>query len=253
MVRTSGLRVDGSEFASPAFPDDLGRALRALRGPGLLITRNNLRLHRELSAEFPDIAWQLLTKEAMRGWGMRRILAALRQRVWTVVLIEDTAPEMRRRANLYAVLLLLARARTRWLLGSGESMFESRVLYPGKEWPRLVSVLAQEAWASIRAIVDGYRLLRQSSRGGPRNAGPSRGNGNIAMLRTQFWFQIIAGGSVSHVRGVASGMRALGLVPRLWTSSKLPGSKLEFEQTEIPPEPRPSLSKTRPWLHSIEP
>jgi glycosyltransferase involved in cell wall biosynthesis len=241
VVWSPGLSVDDLGYSSHDFPDELRGALRNQRGHGLLITRNNLGLHGALSGQFSAIEWHLLTKETMRGWGIRRILAALRERRWDIVVIEDTAPEMTRRADLYACLLLLARTRIRWLITSSELTLQTRVLQPAKEWPRLVYVLAREAWASLQAIVYGYRLLRQASPPGPGRAHPSRGIGNIAMLRTQFWFQLVAGGSVSHVRGVASGMRALGLVPHLWTSSKLPGSELEFEQTEITPEPPPNF------------
>ena len=241
VVRTSVLNVNGSGYTSHELPEELARRLASQRGQGLLITRNNVGLHDTLRARFPQIDWHLLTKEMMRGWGMGRIVRPLRERTWTVVLIEDTAAEVKRRRVLYTFLLLLARARVRWLVASQGPALEANRLSPLQEWPRVMAVLAAEGWASIRAIVYGYFLLQQSNRGGPHSVRAPHGNPNIAMLRTQFWFQLVAGGSVSHLRGVSCGMKDLGLVPHLWTSSKVPSLEGELPQTEVLPDPRPNL------------
>jgi len=226
---------------SPELPEALGRDLATRRGQGLFITRNNLELGSTLTTGFPGIEWTLLTKETMRGWGIQRIVASLRERAWTTVVIEDTESEMRRRSDLYTFLLLVARAKTRWLLSSSAERVEGSSVSSGAGWPRILAALLAEAWSSLVAIAYGYRLLWQSNRGSRRPVNAPAGNRNIAMLRPQFWFGVQAGGSVSHVRGVASGMRALGLNPHLWTSSRLPGSDAELPQTEIAPAPRPSL------------
>ena len=231
----------GGAFLIPELPEALGRDLATRRGPGLFITRNNLELGSALTTRFSDIDWTLLTKETMRGWGIRRIVASLRERAWTTVVIEDTDSEMRRRSDLYTLLLLLARAKTRWLLRSNPEQVEGGLVSPGTGWPHILTALLDEAWSSLVAIAYGYRLLWQSNRSSRHLAKAPAGNRNIAMIRPQFWFGVQAGGSVSHVRGVASGMRALGFNPHLWTSSRLPGSEAELPQTEIAPSPRPSL------------
>ena len=174
----------------PELPEALGRDLATRRGPGLFITRNNLELGSALKTRFSDIVWTLLTKETMRGWGIRRIVASLRERAWTTVVIEDTDSEMRRRSDLYTLLLLLARAKTRWLLRSNPEQVEGGLVSPGTGWPHILTALLDEAWSSLVAIAYGYRLLWQSNRSSRHLAKAPAGNRNIAMIRPQFWFGV---------------------------------------------------------------
>jgi glycosyltransferase involved in cell wall biosynthesis len=222
-------------------PSGLRRDLEGKKGHALLLTRNNAALAGRLEREFPGITWTVLTKDTVRGWGPRRLVGALRRSPWRIVLIEDNAEDMRRRRDLYRLLILAGRGKSRWLVGSGPESLEVERVRPGEGLFQVPASLVAEAWACLRAVSAALRLTRSLDRSGPpppRARAPGR---RVAMLKTQFWFGVRAGGSVSHVLGVARGMKALGLEPRLWTTSPLPVSRTELVQTAIAPARRPSI------------
>lgn len=222
-------------------PGRLHRELAGRRGPALLLTRNNLRLARELEQEAAGLAWTVVTKEDLRGWGAGRLLGLLRSRRWSAVVVESDAADYARRRLLYRILALAGRGRSRWVLVTGEAQTRAEPLHPLVEWPRVLGSLVAEAAATAGALLGAWTLNRRLARS-PARPGPSRPDGRrrVAVLRTSFWFGTRAGGSVSHALGVLRGMRELGLEPRLWTTSLLPVDDT-LRQTEVVPDPRPSL------------
>ncbi len=221
---------------------ELHRALSGRRGEALLITRNNLAFSRALAAATPDLRWTVLTKDDLKGVGARGLLGRVRGRRWEAVVIEDRAGELIRRRDLYRLMLLVARARSRWLAASGDAGTAVEAVPFLRGWLLLGPRLAAEAAASLLALRYARGLSDSLDRGrsGPA-ATPPAGNPRVALLRTEFWFGVKAGGSVSHVAGVLTGMRRLGLQPRLWTTSLVPGLPPEIPQAELRPAPRPAL------------
>ena len=223
-------------------PENLCRELAPKQGEGLLVTRNNLALHSTLQATFPALRWQVVTKEDMRGRGLRHLLAFIRKRPWSVVAVEDGDSEIKRRHDLYTMILLAARTQSRWILATGTSgTVTAHPLAPGRGFTQVLGAFAAELFTSIRAIVSAYVITWKMRNADPRAASGGEPAVRVAMVKTQFWFGVQAGGSVSHVRGVASGMRALGLLPHLWTTSRIPAPESALPQTEVPPDERPRI------------
>lgn len=224
-----------------ALPDALRSDLAARRGPALLLTRTNLRLAKELAREADGLNWEVVTKEDRRGWGAGRLLRLLRSRRWSALLVESDAADLARRSLLYRILCLAGRGRTRWLLETDDHGIRAEAVHPLREWPRFLGLLVAEGVATLGALLAAWNLNRKLA-GTPHHSKPPHPDARrrVAVLRTSFWFGTRAGGSVSHALGVLQGMQELGLEPRLWTTSLLPGGE-EFPQTEVPPAPRPSL------------
>jgi glycosyltransferase involved in cell wall biosynthesis len=226
--------------------DALPDALAGRRGPALLITRNNLALARHLAGATPALQWTVLTKDDFReGTGIRRLLRELRARSWSVLAIEDRLEDMGRRRDLYRLALILGRGGTRWLLSTGEDGTEAVHVPRARSLPRLLGELAAEGAAALAAVTGARRLARSlsaapdpSGRTPPPEAGaPPR----IAFIKTDFWFGLRAGGSISHALGVLGGMRSLGFTCRLWAPALLPRVPEGVEQVEVPPRARPYL------------
>jgi glycosyltransferase involved in cell wall biosynthesis len=221
------------------WPASLQNDLAARRGPALFLTRNHHALARELALRFPHLEWTVLTKQDLRGWGPRRLLRALRARPWQVMVLEDASPELLRRKDLYRLLLLAARVRARWLVASHEETFTAEFVPGLRGWGSIAAALGEESWATLVAHLRAWGLVLRLRRAHPA-APPASGN-RIALLKTEFWFNVRAGGSVSHALGVVNGMRALGLEPRLWSTSRLPLPPDVLEQNVIAPKSRPAL------------
>ncbi len=225
-----------------ALPD----ALAGRRGPALLITRNNLALGRRLAEATPALDWTVLTKDDFReGAGVRKLLRELRSRSWSVLAVEDRLEEMGRRRDLYRLVLILGRGGARWLLSTGEDGTEAVHVPRLRSLPRLLGELAGEAATALRAVAGAWILTRSMARGTGRGAAPrTAGAGEparIAFIKTDFWFGLRAGGSISHALGVLGGMRSLGFTCRLWAPALLPRVPEGVEQVEVPPRARPYL------------
>jgi len=241
----------------PDWPRELTRDLTSRRGPALFLTRNNLPFARDLETGFTNLEWTVLTKQDLRGWGPRRLFTALRSRAWQTMLLEDEPAELVRRRDLYRLFLLVSKAQSRWLVAIDGELLRAEKLNAVSGWFGLVGALVQEIWAVAGAWIRAWMLVHHLS--GKRTT-PSPGPGNhVAMLKTEFWFNVRAGGSVSHALGVVNGMRALGLVPRLWSTSRLPIDPTTLEQTVIAPASRPALfddgamaAFTPKFVHDIE-
>ncbi len=227
----------------PATLEALKERLGPERGPALLVTRNNLALARELEAATPRLDWTVISKDDLRdGGGVRGLVGRFRARTWRVLAIEDGAGDLARRREIYAALLVLGRARSRWLLATGEDGTTAEAVPRWRSAPRLIAELFAETAAAAGALAGARRLLGSFGRRPSPPAPPApRGPGRVAFLKTDFWFGVKAGGSVSHTVGVLGGMRSLGLDCRMWTPTpfaRLPGG---VEQVETPPPPRPHL------------
>ena len=240
----------------PDFEDDLDRR----RGEALFLTRNNLPLGRGLQTRFPELRFTLLTKNDLRGWGSRRLLGFLRSRPWEAMVLEDEAAELRRRRDLYRVLVLAARARTRWFLALEDGSIRGEHVPWVRGWRNALGALGGEGLATLRAWRDGWSTVGKLGGARPAPRTGSRSGRRVAFLRTEFWFGVRAGGSVSHALGVVNGMRTLGLEPRLWTTSRLPIGEDRLVQTLVAPGPRPALLEdagmaafTRTFVRSVEP
>jgi len=155
------------------------------------------------------------------------------------MLLEDEPAELARRHDLYRLFLLVARARSRWLVAPDGQALSAERLHAASGWIALCVALIQESWAILVAWLRAWTLVVRLS---SQRATPSPGPGNrIALLKTEFWFNVRAGGSISHALGVVNGMRAQGLVPRLWTTSRLPIPPGILEQHVVAPASRPAL------------
>jgi glycosyltransferase involved in cell wall biosynthesis len=223
-----------------SIPPDLQRELTEGKGPTLFFTRNNLELSALLARDFAHLDWTVLAKGDVRGWNSRRLFSFLRSRRWGLVLIEDRKEEAARRQDLYRLLILVSRARCRWLLASSDDgLIATRVSLTGG-WPALFRAILGEIAATTRGLIQAQLLNRRLSRS-KIPPGRAQEGKRVAVLRTSFWFGVQAGGSVSHALGVLSGMEELGLEPRLWTTSRLPLSSTACRQTIVEPDRRPSL------------
>jgi glycosyltransferase involved in cell wall biosynthesis len=209
----------------------------------LLLTRNNLPLARALAAAGADLRWTVLTKEDLRGRGPRYLLARLREAPWAVCVFEDDAAEIARRGGLHHALLALARGRSRWVVASGgDAGLRAQRVRPSRILPSLAWKAVLEIATTTAAVARGWRLARSlagAAPGGPR-ALPGPRCRRVAVLRTDFWFQATAGGSVTHALGVLGAMRRLGLHPGFWTTTRLPAPQGSLEQRLVRPAPRPS-------------
>jgi glycosyltransferase involved in cell wall biosynthesis len=238
--------------------EDLKRWLEDKTGPALLITRNNLRLADAIARSGPGVEWIVLTKTDLKDSSPRRLLSTLRSEKREALVIEDGAVDVGRRFDLYRAMLLSGRARSRWLLATDED----RVLGLRVRWTTLPGLLAgalADAVATARALLHArglVRSLRKKTRlpgtaavsprvgalgpSGSSNA-TAGSSGRVAYLKTDFWFGVKAGGSVSHALGVLDGMRRFRLEPRVWTSSLISSAPAWVQQTEIPPPSRPAF------------
>jgi len=201
-------------------------------GEGLLITRRNLALAEQLRRERPGVTWTVLGKEDFKDRGPRWLLSRLRARSWAVAIIEDPGVEGARRIDLYGTMLLAARARARILVLDGPARRISR----GKDGFPLLGSLLAEAVAGFAALGEGYRLIRAAPPRAPKPIGALK---SIAYLRTDFWFGVKAGGSVSHIGGFLGGAASLGMSTRVVTSDALAALPEAVPQTVIPPAGRP--------------
>ena len=211
------------------------------QGAALYITRNNLPLAERLAAASPRLTWTVLSKDDLRGIGAQGLLQRLRSRPWTALIIEDRLDEAPRRRDLYRALLMAGRAHRRWLVFSGETSTDVRRVHRVRSLGSLLASLVAEGWATVRAVWWARGFTRRLARGTRTAMGPPPAdNPRVALLRTDFWFGLKAGGSVSHARGVLTGMQTLGLAPRMWTTSVIPGAD-RVPQTEILPTSRPAI------------
>jgi len=245
-------------LAPPELPPLFGEALARARGKALLITRNNLALGERLRTSGDGLDWNVVSKQEVGGWSARRLVALLRSEPRAFLVIEDRIADLERRRDLYRLLLLLGRGRERWILGTGpEGVDARRVSGRG----RALGMLLSEGWSTARGLLSAGALLRKtrSKPLRPPVAGPLPESPRVAYLKTDFWFGVKAGGSVSHAVGVLGGFRSLGFEPRVWTSAALPGLPAGIAQTEVPPPARPSLVEeaamaafNRHFLHAVE-
>ncbi len=205
-------------------------------GACLLITRQTLDLAQALRDRRPGLDVTVLNKNDFTGKSGKWLLGRLRERAWDAVILEDPAAESSRRGDLYRVMLLLARARTR-LLVLGEP---PRVtpLHGLRDSLRLVGTLFLESALTIRALLGAVILLLTVR---PRPPRPLPDSGHVAYLRTDFWFGVKAGGSVSHIHGFLSGMRESGREPTVVTSDHLAALPDGVREVVVPPASRPSL------------
>lgn len=238
------------------------RELESVRGPALFITRNNLALAAELDRQAKGLNWTVRTKDDLKGVSAGGLLALLRSRRWSVLLIEDRAEDMPRRRDLYRSLLVAGKSRIRLLLTTEDGVTRAEPVHRWRSVASLTAALAAEGVTTLEGLSSASRLTRRldsrsSGRPGldsrpPRRPGAGAGAGTpragseplgtrVAVIKTEFWFGLKAGGSVSHGVGVLAAMRRLGLEPRLWTTSVLPGAPPDVIQKEIRPTPRPSL------------
>ena len=237
------------------------RDLESVRGPALFITRNNLALVAQLGREAKGLDWTVRTKDDLKRVSAGGLLALLRSRRWSALLIEDRAEDMPRRRDLYRSLLAAGRSGVRLLLTTEDGTTRAEPVHRWRSAASLIAALAAEGVTTLGGLSSASRLTRAlctrrgstSSAGrpgsragaGPVAVAPEVGGAplgtRIAVIKTEFWFGLKAGGSVSHGVGVLAAMRRLGLEPRLWTTSVLPGAPPEILQTEVRPALRPSL------------
>ncbi len=226
-------------------------SLAEARGPALLITRNNLSLAAELRECGRSLGWTIRTKENLKGAGARELLRLLRSQRWSVLLVEDRAEEMPRRRELYRFLLAAGRAGTRLLIATGDCGAQWERVHRWRSFPAQLAAMTAEGIATLRGLWSASRLTGALDRpalrpggiaaGRRRDApGPARGGTRIAVIKTEFWFGLKAGGSVSHGLGVLTAMQRLGLEPRLWTTSLFPAAPAGLVQTELHPPRRPA-------------
>ncbi len=238
------------------------RDIESARGPALFITRNNLPLAAQLDRQAKGLDWTVRTKDDLKGLSARGLLALLRSRRWSVLLIEDRAEDMPRRLDLYRSLLAAGNARVRLLLTTEDGATRAEPVHRWRSLPSLSAALAAEGVATLQGLSSASRLTRALDGPTParRRAEGITAGARVAVIKTEFWFGLKAGGSVSHGVGVLAAMRRLGLEPRLWTTSVLPGAPPEVLQTEVRPALRPSLIEeaamaafNRTFLDRVEP
>jgi glycosyltransferase involved in cell wall biosynthesis len=219
----------------PAIPADL-LAILPDRGDALLITRQNLALADALRQVKPALTWTVFSKSDMTGRGARWLLGRLRARRWTMVVLEDGAAEAERRLDLYRAMLLAARARSRVLV-SGEPPVVRWVSWARDALP-LTGSLVLETFATLRALAQAAWLLATVR---PRAPRPIPSGSTLAYLRTDFWFGVRAGGSVSHIGGFLRGARTLGYEATVVTSDPLANLPEATREIVIAPPARPRL------------
>jgi glycosyltransferase involved in cell wall biosynthesis len=95
-----------------------------------------------------------------------------------------------------------------------------------------------EAWSSLGALLYGGWLLVSLRPRSRRPVPPAR---TLAFLRTDFWFGLKAGGSITHLAGFLTGIRALGMSARIVTSDHLPAMPPDAPQTVVPPRGHPRI------------
>ncbi len=225
------------------------RDLESFRGPALFITRNNLALADQLGREAKGLDWTVRTKDDLKGTSARGLLALLRSRRWTALLIEDRAEDMPRRRDLYRSLLAAGKGRVRFLLTTENEVTRAEPVHRWRSVASLTAALVAEGATTLGGLWSASRLTRTldsgiagaRARAGGHAAGSAPLGTRVAVIKTEFWFGLKAGGSVTHGVGVLAAMRRLGLEPRLWTTSVLPGAPPEILQTEVRPALRPSL------------
>ena len=224
---------------SAEVPARLAREVTARRGQGLLITRNNTAFGDTVRKLNPGLDWDLRDKDALRGWGPRRLLELLRSNSWAMVLIEDNAVDFERRRDLYALLAALAKGGPRWLVSTGPETGVRKV-HPAPELMRMIGVLAAEGWSTTSGLFGARRLSQRLAKLPPGRRAPEN-NRRIAVLKSDFWFGVTAGGSIAHTVGVLDGMNQLGLEPRMWTSASIPGAAQLVPEIVVHPDHRPSF------------
>ncbi|NNF07793.1 MAG: glycosyltransferase family 4 protein, partial [Candidatus Eisenbacteria bacterium] len=178
------------------------------------------------------------------GMNPRHLLALLREQSWGSVLIEDTHVDMRRRRDLYASLLVAAKSKgPRWLLTSTEDSMTAETLGRVGTAFSLIPRLLHEGGSTLSGLWGAKRLTAKLDRDQPATLSPfsEKSEKRIAYLKTDFWFDVKAGGSISHAMGVLNGMQKAGWTPRIWTTTKIPALPDSISQTVVDPKPRPSI------------
>ena len=214
-----------------ALPRELDAALPA-GGDALFITRHNLGLAGRLRALAPSVRWTVLTKDDLTGHGARTLLRRIRERRWELALIEDQAAEAVRRLDLYRGILLAASARRRGILWGDPHVYRPVRLLT--DAPALLGSLLAEIGTGLLALAEAALLLL-TVRPRPRRAIPDARS--VMYLRTEFWFGVKAGGSVSHSHGFLGGVRDLGKEAS-WVAIDPPAEVPEGVRVEVVPPPR---------------
>ncbi len=246
---TPGPGADGPSMSSGG--SGLSEAVEALRGrlgraPAsiLFLARADMEVGLAVTEAFPGARVTILTKNDFQGMRRRDILKKLRGHRCDLFLLHDGTDACRRLGDLYRLAAILMNARRRFVLAAdvrrnrlapGWSLTE---VHPLRSLPGLLWRLLIEALLVPPLVLTTPSGLKTDRRKGDRRIPDPERPLRIAYLRTDFSFGITAGGSVSHISGVSSGLLGLGHTIEYLSSDALQDIDPECPVTVIPPDDR---------------
>lgn len=235
----SALSLAQGSDSLPTLTASLETSVRESSGPVLFVTRNNIELGRQLKSI--QESTRVYSKEDLSGWGPKEMVRLLRSEPWGCIMIEDTAVDMIRREELYTAFLILSRADQRWILTSDGDSVAAKPVHQFRSGFSMIPSMVAEGYKMGRGLYQALRLKKKLDNRAHQTITRASDNQRVAYLKTEFWFDVKAGGSISHARGVLGGMIENGWTPRIWSTTKVPGVDPKVPQTIVAPEKRPSL------------
>ena len=198
-----------------------------------------------LAAYPPSAAWlqrvsakldgplQVTTLGELRTLGAARLVARVRRvRADVGLLLEDGGPGPLRPALL--TLLALTRCRTLETIGAEGTR---RTVSRRTAWSALGRMIGATAGGSIAAWHCRRELPALDAPGGAAFPVPIR---SVAVLRTNLWHGVKAGGSVGHVAGVVNALRRRGVRVEVFAPEPQPMIDPEVPMHSIAPSPDPA-------------
>ncbi|MBV9580879.1 MAG: glycosyltransferase family 4 protein [Chloroflexi bacterium] len=187
-----------------------------------------------VSGQFPAATVSVLDRHALRRRPLRTIAGLLAHRFDAAVLVADDLSQPRLR--LTSLVLLLARARSRWRIdqhgGHERWTVDGHATRDGGVAVRHLLGCALALGLSeplLRALDAG---IRPRELGGPGQPAPEEtptiaAHANrpprVLYLRSQLWLGLAGGGSVAHTAGVIGGLIGAGAEVRAVASDRLAG------------------------------
>lgn len=218
---------------SPAdrLAEDLASRLDGPPRSIVYLSRNDLEPARALEARFPATRVTIWTKADFQGLGPAAILGKLRSVRPDLFVLHDRREFQERLADLYRLIASAVRAGRRFLVaadvtgGQVEEPWTIEEVRPATALPglagRLLSEAAATAWLLFRTPLS--LGSTEPAAAGARQPFVPKPRYRIAYLRTEPLIGIRAGGSISHIAGVAGGMRAAGHELVFLSPDVLPG------------------------------
>lgn len=186
---------------------------------------------------------EIVDLASLRAWGPLRSLARIRAAAHEDAAVLVGEFRIPRRWPLMVLLALCARADRRRLVdAAGRSRTPAWTDLLFREAP----FAASRAWALRRALRAADRAVLRLP---PSTAAPPLRPGRVAMIRPDLGGALVAGGSLAHLRGVASGLRHAGCAVRLFSPAPVAGFDLDGADGErIPERPEFRTSVELPHL-----